>query len=443
MRGSTRKRGGWWEYRLELGPQPAQLCQQCGEVYWLEGRPRDACSCGGRLEHVERRRQRSQSGFKTEKSAQAALVKAMTAVAQGDYVEPSKLTVSAYLLREWLPSIEAALRPSTYESYRGHVEDHIVPRLGTVRLQKLSPDAIGRFYRDLLDDGKVHRPKPKKQTQGKEVGEVPAEDKDAEQAAPVAPEKHGLSPVTVRHIHVTLHRALRDAVRRGRVVRNACDAVDIPKANRTDPREMKVWSADEVKAFLEATRGDRLAPMWRVMVDRGLRRGEACGLKWDDVDLDAARLSVRRALVSSGYTVHVSEPKTKKGRRVLPLNAATIASLKEQAARQGQDAEKWGDAWTDSGFVFTAENGEPWHPDRISKLFDKAVDAAAVPSIRLHDLRHTCAVLHLKAGVHPKVVQELLGHATISITLDTYSHVMPGMQEEAAEKIGALLTRAT
>ena len=126
---------------------------------------------------------------------------------------------------------------------------------------------------------------------------------------------------------------------------------------------------------------------------------------------------------------------------MLPLNAATVAALKQQAARQGDDAQEWGDAWAATGYVFTQENGQPLHPDRVSKLFDDAQKKAAVPRIRLHDLRHTCAVLHLTAGVHVEVVQERLGHATIAVTMDTYSHVLPGMQEEAAELIAALLAQ--
>ena len=171
----------------------------------------------------------------------------------------------------------------------------------------------------------------------------------------------------------------------------------------------------------------------------GLRRGEALGLQWDDIDLEAGRLSVRRSLISVAYAVQVAEPKTAKGRRVVPLDAATVEALKGQAARQVDDQQEWGEAWTDSGYVFTDEGGAPLHPDRISKSFDRAVRAAMLPRIRLHDLRHTWATLALRAGIHPKVVQERLGHSSISITLDTYSHAIPAMQEEAAELVAALV----
>jgi len=170
-----------------------------------------------------------------------------------------------------------------------------------------------------------------------------------------------------------------------------------------------------------------------------MRRGEIVGLRWDDVDLEAGRLSVRRALIPHGSGVIISEPKTAKGRRSIALDPASTEALTAQAARQLGDQKEWGDAWSDSGYVFTKENGEPLHPQVVSRAFGQAVKAAKLPEIRLHDLRHTHATLALRAGIHPKVVSERLGHATISITLDTYSHAIPAMQEEAATKITDLV----
>lgn len=419
------------------GPAAGPQCRECGKVHWLERRSLDVCTCGGALDNVQRRRERTRGGFRTKKQAQEALDKAKVALQQGEYVAPSKLTVAEYLLRMWLPSIAASIRPSTYKSYAMHVENYIVPMVGSAQLQRLSPDAIGAMYRDLLDDGKLRRAKPKKR---KAKGE---------DAAPAEPAKRGMSPVTVRHTHAVLHRALRDAVRRQCIKRNPADAVDPPKASGTDVHEMKVWTAQQTVTFLEATRDDRLNRLWRLMVDRGLRRGEACGLRWEDVDLaevtfpdsrsSPGRISIRRALIASGSRLDVSETKTKRGRRVVPLSADTVAVLKQQAAQQAQDAHDWGAAWTETGYVFTQENGQPLNPDRITKLFTDAEKTVPVPRIRLHDLRHTCAVLHLKAGVPVKVVSELLGHSTTAFTMDVYQHVLPGMQEDAAERISALL----
>jgi integrase len=170
-----------------------------------------------------------------------------------------------------------------------------------------------------------------------------------------------------------------------------------------------------------------------------MRRGEALGLRWSDVDLEKARLAVRRALIPTNGTVVVSEPKTAKGRRVIALDPATVEVLKAQAARQLDEQDEWDKAWIESGLVFTAENGGPLDPDSISRFWRQAVKKSMLPRIRLHDLRHTHATLALQAGIHPKVVSERLGHATVSITLDTYSHAIPAMQEEAAVLIAGLV----
>jgi integrase len=202
---------------------------------------------------------------------------------------------------------------------------------------------------------------------------------------------------------------------------------------------MKTWTAEQLRAFLKATADDRLHPLWHVLAMTGMRRGEALGLKWDDVDLEAGRLSVRRALIPSGREVVVSEPKTARGRRSIALDPETVAVLKGQAARQLAAQADWQEGWIDSGYVFTTENGEPLNPEDVTRYFRQAVKKSMLPKIRLHDLRHTHATLALQAGVHPKVVSERLGHANVSITLDTYSHAIPAMQEEAAALIAGLV----
>jgi integrase len=159
----------------------------------------------------------------------------------------------------------------------------------------------------------------------------------------------------------------------------------------------------------------------------GMRRGEALGLRWEDVDLEAGRLSVRRALIPNGAVVVVSEPKTARGRRSVALDHETVEVLKRQAGQQLADQVKKGDAWSDTGLVFTKEDGEAWHPEVVSRFFRSAVKRSLLPETKLHDLRHTHATLALRAGIHPKVVSERLGHATMAITLDTYSHAIPAM----------------
>jgi integrase len=175
----------------------------------------------------------------------------------------------------------------------------------------------------------------------------------------------------------------------------------------------------------------------------GMRRGEALGLRWEDVDLENGRLAVRRALIPIGAAVVVSEPKTARGRRSVALDPETVEALKRQAAQQLADQVEKGDAWRETGLVFTCEAGDAWHPDVVSRKFRQAVKRSLLPVIRLHDLRHTHATLALRAGIHPKVVSERLGHATIAITLDTYSHAIPAMQEEAAALIAGLVFTET
>jgi integrase len=202
---------------------------------------------------------------------------------------------------------------------------------------------------------------------------------------------------------------------------------------------MKTWSAEQLGAFLTTVGDDRLHALWHTLAMTGMRRGEAIGVLWEDVDLENARLSVRRALIPSGREVVVSEPKTARGRRSIALDPETVEVLKRQAARQLAEQHEWGDGWTDTGLVFTKENGEALHPEDVTRYFRAAVRKSMLPAIRLHDLRHTHATLALRAGIHPKVVSERLGHATVSITLDTYSHAIPAMQEEAAALIAGLV----
>jgi integrase/predicted RNA-binding Zn-ribbon protein involved in translation (DUF1610 family) len=411
MRGHIRRRGtASFEYIVDVGTAPAQRCEVCNKRFWLERRAKESCpACGGRLVETEERRRAIKAGFASRKEAQAAMAKVMVAVEERSYVAPSRLTVREYLTREWLPAIESTVRPTTYRSYVQHVSFHIVPHIGSLQLEKVGGATLNALYAKLA-------------SQGKRDG------------------KRGLSPRTVHHVHTCLHRAFKDAVRWGRLFRNPVDAADPPRVAGPGSREMKTWSAVQVRAFLVATKDDRLHPLWRLLCMTGMRRGEVLGVKWQDIDLEAGRLSVRRSLVPLGGEVIVSEPKTARGRRSIALDVETVEVLKAQAARQLSEQQQFGEAWTDSGYLCTKEDGEPYHPEVVSRSFRQAVRRAMLPMIRPHDLRHTHATLALQADIHPKVVSERLGHANISITLDTYSHAIPAMQEEAAERIAELVS---
>jgi integrase len=280
-------------------------------------------------------------------------------------------------------------------------------------MRDLTAGQVARFYDHLRTDGRRVR--------------------KGEKGAP-----SGLSERSVKHTHTVLHSALASAVSRRLIARNPLDDLDRDARPHPKDREMAAWSTEEARKFLTHTKGDRLAALWILALSTGMRRGELLGLRWEDVDLEAGHLSVRRARVAAGYEVHEGPPKSGKGRSIA-LDPGTVAALRRHRKAQREERLARGAAWTDSGYLFVAEDGQPLHPQTSAWFFEKALAGSKVRTIRFHDLRHTHATLALRDGVHPKVVQERLGHSSITITLDLYSHVMPGMQEDAAAKVGAAL----
>ena len=231
------------------------------------------------------------------------------------------------------------------------VEQHLVPQLGAVQLQSLNAAQINAHYAKLLSEGRVHG-------------------------------SGGLSPNTVHHVHAVLHRALRDAVKWGYLQTNAAACADPPRAS-AQHKELAVWSEEQLHAFLDSVTEQRLYPLWRFLAMTGCRRGEALGLTWRDLDIENGRVAIVRALVPIDGKLCETEPKTKRGRRLIALDAETVAVLRQQAARQLAEQQALGDDWIDSGRVFTAENGAQLHPERISALFARLVRAAALPPIPL------------------------------------------------------------
>jgi integrase len=321
-----------------------------------------------------------------------------------EVVDAAGLPVGRYL-DQWLAGARPSLKPSTAKSYREVVEWYVRPRVGDVKLANLNALHIRNLYADLLIDGAMRR-------------------------------EGGLSPSTVGVVHRVLRKALNDAVLWGLLRRSPLLGVKPP---RQEQPEMRWWTPEQARTFLAAVDGDRLHALWVLVLTTGMRRGELAGLRWCDVDLDAGMLSVRRTRVSVAYAVSESDPKTRSSRRTIAVDGRVVSVLRAHRRRQLEERLSWGEAWTDTGYVFTTEDGWPIHPERISVLFARLVDAAGVPRIRLHDLRHTSATLALASGIHPKVVGERLGHSSIAVTLDLYSHVIPGLQAEAADKLGEMI----
>jgi integrase len=409
MRGSIRRRGTTsFEYIVDIGSAAAQRCQDCGRRFWVERKPRQSCpKCCGPLLETEERRRAIKGGYTTRKECQAALSKVLVAVEARTFTLPTRITVKAFLLSEWLPAVKGTLRPTTYASYTMLAREHIIPRLGSLQLQKLTPGSINALYAHLSEYGRVHGGGP-------------------------------LSASSVRRVHAVLHRACHDAVRWGRLTVNPVDAADPPKQS-SEHSERPVWNAEQLAGFLGSVADDRLFALWRLLAMTGLRRGEALGLQWPDVDMETGAISIRRAWIPVNGVPQMSEPKTKRGRRTIALDPVTLAALKAHAARQADEQTGWEEAWVETGFVFTRGDGQPLHPWHVSRAFKGHLKAAALPQIPLHGLRHSYASLALSSGVNPRIVSGRLGHSTVAPTLDVYSHVLPQQDRDAAEKIADLL----
>ncbi|MBT9260205.1 MAG: site-specific integrase [Clostridiales bacterium] len=251
-----------------------------------------------------------------------------------------------------------------------------------------------------------------------------------------------MSANTVRIIHAILHKALAQGVKWGLSARNPAEAVDRPRIQR---REMPTLSAAEVHAFLAAAKEDRLYALYVLAITTGMRQGELLGLRWGDVDLKAGRLYVRRQLVwLRNVEPTLSEPKTAKGRRTVELPGLAVEALRQHRKQQAKERLLAGPAWRDQDLVFTTQLGTPIHPSNLrTRSFQPLLKKAGLPLIRFHDLRHTHASLLLAAGVHPKLVQERLGHATVGITLDVYSHTTPSLHRQVAGILEDLLQSGT
>jgi integrase len=335
----------------------------------------------------------------TRRDAEHELTARLHALATGTYIDVARVGVAQFM-EKWLADYaKRAVAPRTYERYSEIVALHLNPSLGSLGLSQLRPAHIV--------------------------------------AAERAWHEGGLSAATVLKFHRLLREALHHAVRWQMLAVNPADAVTPPRVER---REMSVLSPDQAMALLAAASGTEFEAPITTALYSGLRLGELRGLRWRDVDLAAGRLSVQQTLQKRpGGGVVARQPKTHRSRRLVSLPMVLAEVLGDHRRRQVEARLAAGDAWEDADLVFTDALGRPIGETHLRLGFWRLLRQAGLPRIRLHDLRHTMATLMLAAGEHPKVVSERLGHSTIAITLDTYSHVLPGLQAAAAERMAVTL----
>ncbi|MCK9355769.1 MAG: site-specific integrase [Dehalococcoidia bacterium] len=348
------------------------------------------------------RRQVNETVRGTRKDAERLLRERIHAIDNGGFLPKDKETLSQFL-EKWLDTYVATnCAPRTLMDYRGYVRRYVTTALGSKPIQQVTARDIQQLYADMLVR---------------------------------------LSPKTVLHLHRVLREAFKHAVKWGVLIRNVADATTPPHPRA---KQVEVWDAPTINRFLEIARSSPYCHLYRCAVLTGMRRSELAGLRWEAVDLENSRLSVVATRIRiTGHGVMVGQPKTARSRRLIALSPDTVALLREVRVTQLLQEATHNGAWKPSGYVFVNAYGNPVNPDDLSDDFHRLVVKSGLPHLTLHGLRHAHATLLLSAGVHAKVVSERLGHSTVGITLDVYSHVLPHVQEEAANKIDAELQRVS
>jgi integrase len=341
-----------------------------------------------------------------KKDAERYLNTTLTAISTGTFVQQSLLSLNGFL-DDWLASAaKPRVSERTYAEYAALLRRYVREPLGKIMLSDLRALQIQNLYSQM--------------------------------------QERGLSARVVRYTHAVLSSALKQAVRWGMLHRNPAELVQLPKLNR---KEMRAMSPEESSRFLAALENDRYAALFSLALSTGMRPEEYLGLRWSDVDSAKATVTVQRALVwrTKGGGWYFTEPKTSRSRRTIPLPASMILALTEHKRHQSEERLRLGSEWQDNGLVFTTALGTPLNISNLTaKHFKPALKRAGLPkTIRLYDLRHSCATLLLSAGENPKVVSERLGHASITLTLDVYSHVLPDMQKAATDKLENILFKRT
>jgi integrase len=334
---------------------------------------------------------------KTRKEVQEQLKAALHEQQQGKLVTGPRQNVKQFLAY-WLEDVQKpSVRLRTYQRYEMQLRRHILPAIGNMQLSKLTPQHIQAFYAQML--------------------------------------QNGLAPQTVRLLHAMLHKAFDYAVSVGLLARNVCDIVSLPRIEKYEARSLTL---EQVQQLLSAAKGHRVEALWILVLVTGMRRGEMLGLKWSDINLSTGVISVQRSLVDVKGGIIETKPKSSKGYRSILLPSFAVDALRAHKERQialRESATKW----QEGDYVFCTSHGTPFAAANLRTMFKSLLQSAGLPDIRFHDLRHSVATLLLSIGTHPKVVQELLGHGQIGMTMDTYSHVMPTLQRDTMARLDDLL----
>ena len=358
-------------------------------------------------DHATGKRKRRWHSFRgTKRQAQTECSRLITELQHGGYADPGKITVAQFLDR-WLEHVRTQVSPSSHATYSTMVRSYVMPIIGAIRLSKLRPADIAKVYATALQSGCRMR-------------------------------KGGLSPKSVHLVHRVLSQALQQAIRWQLLTSNPSAAVTPPRIER---REMKTLDADAAAALIEIARGGPLFVPILLAVMTGMRRGEIAALRWRSIDLDGGQLAVVASTEQVRRDSREKPPKSGRS-RAIALPTLVVDELRRHRLAQAQELLRLGVRSTDDAHVCLQADGASWRPSMMTAAFARLLRASGLPRVRLHDLRHTHASHLLAANVHPKIVQERLGHASIAMTLDLYSHVVPGLQEEAAASADAVMRAA-
>jgi integrase len=430
VKGAVQQRGSKWYYKFR-GPERDP---STGEYPWI-----------------------TKGGFDTRKDAWTACRDAMREADRGRVVRPSTRTVAQFFA-DWFTAIEPAIDATTWQNWKDYADAYVIPRIGAQHLQRLDGPQLLKLYRKLLTEGRVKRDRNTEMyvywSGGVLKGENPTPREVAEacqtsiHAARAAVKRYrsgvvrrqmppGLAPKTVRNIHVMIHRALVDAVAWKYITDNPASTIRPPKLARA---RRKVWTPDQIRTFLNSVQEDRFAALFLLELTTGIRRGQLCGLKWSDVDLDGRQITVHdNRVVVAGHARDKAGGKTENADQTISIDRATASALETWRGIQDGERDFLGTDYHVGDYVFTFADGRPPHSDTIRQRFDRLAAAAGLSRITFHDLRHSYATGALKAGISPKVVSQRIGHANVGFFLQTYAHVLGNDDREAAEQAAAFL----